>query len=220
MNNQTHFICIDGPDFSGKTTLIEKLKQHYIEKGFDVHTYRQPGSTAAGEKIRDILLSNPLPAIAQAMLFVASRIDFVEKVIKPLKNNNVSKPTIVFTDRWYYSTLVYNLTSQQDRTIYQNNIYPLEYKPDLSLILNVDLNTIKQRKNSRLEQINHFDVAEDEIVQKRVEEYVSLGCITRYNTVDTILFKNEFSIIRHIPANGSPDQTFEIALFVIENYFN
>ena len=50
------FIVLDGPDGCGKTTQTKLLVQWLREKGVDVATFREPGGTAIGEKIRQILL--------------------------------------------------------------------------------------------------------------------------------------------------------------------
>ena len=50
------FISMEGPDGSGKTTQIEKLKEYFSNKGYEVVITREPGGTQISEEIRNIIL--------------------------------------------------------------------------------------------------------------------------------------------------------------------
>jgi dTMP kinase len=72
------FIVLDGPDGCGKTTQTKLLVQWLKERGADVVTFREPGGTAIGEKVRQILL-NPehiaMRTAAELMLYMAARVE-------------------------------------------------------------------------------------------------------------------------------------------------
>lgn len=76
------FITIEGLDFSGKTTLVERLKASLGETAYFT---REPGGTVAAERIRELVLD---PAVemddwTEAYLYAASRVDHVRRVILP-----------------------------------------------------------------------------------------------------------------------------------------
>lgn len=50
------FITVEGPDGSGKSTQIRKINEFFEKRGYSTLNTREPGGTAIGEKIRDILL--------------------------------------------------------------------------------------------------------------------------------------------------------------------
>jgi dTMP kinase len=70
------FITFEGIDGSGKTTQIKLLDKYLKGKGFDMVLTREPGGTALGDEIREILL-NPhnkgMSSRAETLLFEASR---------------------------------------------------------------------------------------------------------------------------------------------------
>ena len=70
------FIVLDGPDGCGKTTHAKLLAQWLNQQGIKVETFRDPGTTAIGEKVRQILL-NPehiaMSTATEVLLYMAAR---------------------------------------------------------------------------------------------------------------------------------------------------
>ncbi|MHC4365753.1 MAG: dTMP kinase [Planctomycetota bacterium] len=80
------FIVLDGPDGCGKTTQTGLLVGWLKEQGVDVVTFREPGGTAIGEKIRQILLKPNHVAMstpAEVMLYMAARVQLWQEKIGP-----------------------------------------------------------------------------------------------------------------------------------------
>jgi dTMP kinase len=100
------FIVIDGPDGCGKTTQTKLLVQWLKEQGVAVETFREPGATAIGEKVRQILLNPEHIAMGtetEVMLYMAARVQlWQEKIAPALKQNKC-----VILDRWLSSTCAY-----------------------------------------------------------------------------------------------------------------
>lgn len=101
------FISFEGIDGSGKTTRIAETAAALRERGYRVLTTREPGGTAAGDAIRQILLSKDahydlLPR-AELLLFCASRAQLVGQVIQPWLDDG----GVVLCDRYADSTLAY-----------------------------------------------------------------------------------------------------------------
>ena len=100
------FISFEGMDGSGKSTQIERLKKYLESKGYSVILTREPGGTAIGEKIRDIILDREnerMDPMTEALLYAASRAQHVEEVIKPA----VERGDIVICDRFVDSSIAY-----------------------------------------------------------------------------------------------------------------
>lgn len=99
------FIAFEGLDGNGKTTQVKLLERHLQDKGLTVVTTREPGSTPAGEKIREILLNKdyPINSLTELFLFEAARAQVTREIIKPSLDQNV----IVIADRYGMSSLAY-----------------------------------------------------------------------------------------------------------------
>ena len=81
------FIVMEGPDGSGKSTQIALLKEYLNENGRECLVTREPGGTAVGEAVRDVIL-NPeykeMSDVTEMLLYAASRAQLMAEVIIPL----------------------------------------------------------------------------------------------------------------------------------------
>lgn len=99
-------IAIEGPDGAGKTTQVRRLAERLRGEGVDVLTTREPGGTALGERIRDLLLdpaSGEIDVRTELFLFMASRARLCEEVVGPA----VAAGRTVILDRYLLSSVVY-----------------------------------------------------------------------------------------------------------------
>ncbi len=97
---------LDGPDGGGKTTQAARLADWLRERGFDVVTCRDPGGTALGNRLRAILMDRdtvPISIRAEMLLFMASRAQMVEEIIRPALESG----HVVVCDRFLLATIVY-----------------------------------------------------------------------------------------------------------------
>lgn len=101
------FITFEGPEGSGKSTQARRLAERLRGLGYDVVTTREPGGTATGEAIRDILqydaAGEPVAPGCEVLLFAASRAQLVQRVILPA----IDRGAVVVCDRFADSTLCY-----------------------------------------------------------------------------------------------------------------
>lgn len=100
------FISLDGPDGGGKTTQAAQLAEWLRGRGHEVVACRDPGGTPLGERVRSILLerSTVEPVLrAEMLLFMASRAQLVEQVIRPALESG----KIVISDRYLLANVVY-----------------------------------------------------------------------------------------------------------------
>lgn len=100
------FITFEGGDGSGKTTQIMRLASALRDIGCEPLVLREPGGTIVGEGVRDILLDprhEGLDAVAETLLFAASRAQLSATVIRPALENG----RVVICDRYADSTVAY-----------------------------------------------------------------------------------------------------------------
>lgn len=98
-------IIVDGLDGSGKSSLIPGLVEWLAEKRRrPVQSFRDPGSTPLGEKIRSLVknAAEPMEQTTQFLLFCAARAE-----LATLVNRHLAKGEDVVLDRWWYSTYAY-----------------------------------------------------------------------------------------------------------------
>ena len=100
------FITFEGSECCGKSTQSKLLYRYLVGKGYPVVFLREPGGTPISEMIRKILLdpgNKSMAASTELLLYMASRAQTVEEVIKPA----LAKGVIVLCDRFLDSTVVY-----------------------------------------------------------------------------------------------------------------
>ena len=100
------FITFEGPEGAGKTTQAARLVDMLRDRGLSVLATREPGGTALGEQIREILLARtdePIDPLADALLFNAARRQLVAEVIEPA----LAAGTTVICARFADSTRAY-----------------------------------------------------------------------------------------------------------------
>ena len=144
------FIVFEGPDGSGKTTIIKKVKEILEKRDLAISYYREPGGTDISEKIRSIIIDNDnhlMDPKTEALLFASSRAQLVaEKIIPDLKEGK-----IVICDRFVMSSLLYQGLGRKlgiDSIKMINNFATGAIKPDLTLFFNIDYKTALERKRA------------------------------------------------------------------------
>jgi dTMP kinase len=99
-------ITFEGPEGSGKTTLVHGIVQHLLERGVEPLVLREPGGTNLGEQIRQILLdpaSSGMCAETELLLMVASRAQLVREKILPALEAGM----VVLSDRFADASVAY-----------------------------------------------------------------------------------------------------------------
>ena len=167
------FITFEGPEGSGKTTVLNQINK-LLSENYNVISTREPGGVSTGEEIRNILLDGEnIDIRTEALLFAASRREhMVEKVIPALKNNKV-----VLCDRYIDSSLAYQghargIGIEEVKKINEfaiNGLYP-----DLTIYLDIDAEVGRERilKNQRSQ--NRLDKETLTFHQKVIEGYKTL----------------------------------------------
>ena len=154
------FITFEGPEGSGKSTQINLLSTALEQQGFSVVQTREPGGTPIGDQIRGCVHdvgNSAMVSTAELLLYSASRAQLVEEVIRP----SLSAGKIVLCDRYADSTFAYqgygrglDLTMLQQITAYATG----GLKPDLTLLLDIDVESGLARRTYGGEEMNRLDL--------------------------------------------------------------
>ncbi|MBU4689483.1 dTMP kinase [Mycoplasma zalophidermidis] len=175
------FITFEGPDASGKTTIINKLVEYLTLRfpNLKYLTTREPGGKdlVEAEKIRQIILDKKsvLSPVAEAMLYSTSRRIHLERVIWPaLKENK-----LVLCDRYVDSFYAYQGFARGlgiDYVKTMTNLIIDDTMPEITIFLNITPNDSKLRMNQLrlVEEHDRLDNETDLFRQKVYEGYWKL----------------------------------------------
>jgi dTMP kinase len=149
------FLCLDGPDGGGKTTQAALLAAWLRARGHDVVTCRDPGGTALGDRLRQILLDRGTARLslrAEMLLYMASRAQLVDEVVRPA----LDVGAVVVSDRYLLANVVYQgyaggLPVEEVAEVGRAATGGL--LPDLTLILDVPPEVAKARVGAARDRI-------------------------------------------------------------------
>ena len=142
------FITFEGPEGSGKSTQARLLGEALVARGLRVLCTREPGGTAIGEQIRNILhdvRNTAMLPLTEILLYSASRAQHVGEVIRPA----LARGEVVICDRYAESTLAYqgygrglDLEMLRQITAFATG----GLRPDLIVYLDLDVQEGLERK--------------------------------------------------------------------------
>ncbi len=149
------FITFEGLEGAGKSTQAEMLVRHLEREGYPVRLTREPGGTAIGEAIRELLIDpvhEDMDPLAEVFLFAAARRQHVEQVIRP----RLSEGTIVVCDRFADATVAYQgygrgVHLTQIREV--NGMCLWRIQPDLTFFLDIEPTLGLSRLNERYREL-------------------------------------------------------------------
>lgn len=145
------FITLEGLDGSGKTTQLKRLVTWLQKRGLAPVVTRQPGGTATGDRIRELLLdsrSHGLAPRAEMALMFADRAQAIAEVIEPA----LAAGTIVVCDRFTDSTEAYQGGGRElgsDLVLELHRLICGGLDPDLTLLLLPSLDISLERARRR-----------------------------------------------------------------------
>lgn len=170
------FITLEGPEGSGKSSQIPALAQYLEAQGYRVLCTREPGGTSIGDQIRAVLTSMDNPELlprTEILLFLAARAQLVAQVIRPA----LREGKVVLCDRYGNSTLAYQgyghgLDLNSLRAML--NFATEGLKPDLTLLMDLDIKTGLARKKS-IDEWNRLDAYEVSFHERVRAGYLQLA---------------------------------------------
>jgi dTMP kinase len=101
--NHGLFISFEGIDGAGKSTHIEAVAARFRQAGRAVVLTREPGGTSLSEKLRELVLHEPMDALTEALLMFAARREHLVQVIEPA----LARGDVVLCDRFTDATFAY-----------------------------------------------------------------------------------------------------------------
>lgn len=154
------FITFEGPEGSGKSTQIRLLAEFLRARGLPVEVVREPGGTPIGDQVRHVLHDTANTAMspeAEVLLYSASRAQLVSQRIRP----SLVAGRVVLCDRYADSTMAYQGYGRGldlGMLAALTEIATGGLKPDLTLLLDLDVSAGLSRRRVRGEEMNRLDL--------------------------------------------------------------
>ena len=171
------FITLEGPEGSGKSSVMEKVYERLLSEGYEIVKTREPGGTPIGEQIRNVILNQDntkMDIRTECLLFAASRRQhLVEKIWPSLKQGK-----LLFCDRYLDSSLAYQgyATKLGIDNVLNVNLFATENTyPDSTLFFDVapEIGLERINKNHNRE-VNRLDVEKLEFHKNVYQGYITL----------------------------------------------
>lgn len=138
------FITLEGVDGAGKSSHLDWLADWFRSRGRTVRMTREPGGTPVGEKLREIVLHEPMEPDTEALIMFAARREHLETVIRPA----LAAGEVVISDRFTDASFAYQCGG---RGLPEARLETLEawvqgdMQPDLTLLFDLPTAIAAQR---------------------------------------------------------------------------
>lgn len=148
------FICIDGANGSGKSTIIKELENLFDDNSLEVVATKEPTSSKLGQFIRAEQDNFEGPALA--CLVTADRYGHIKEIIRP----NLEQGKLVVTDRYFPSSLVYQvidgLNTDYIWTLNKHIIWPDLFVHVVATPETIISRLSQRNTKTRFENLNHL----------------------------------------------------------------
>jgi dTMP kinase len=138
------FISFEGIDGAGKSTHVASVAEQLRVTGHTVVSTREPGGTSLGEKLRALLLAEPMHLETEALLMFAARREHIAQVIEPA----LARGDWVISDRFTDASFAYQgggrRLSIEKLSVLEHWVHP-DLQPDLTLLFDVPIDVARQR---------------------------------------------------------------------------
>jgi dTMP kinase len=209
------FITIEGLDGCGKSTQLEKLARALRAEGLQAVVTREPGGTATGEKIRNVLLdtgTSNLSPFAELALMFASRSQHIKEVIQPA----LAEGKVVLCDRFTDSSEAYQgggrkLGSEPVRALHK--ILCGNLQPDLTILMDSDVaasvERARRRNRARTSEGKEFESDENRFEQE------SRAFFGRVRAAYLAIAQREPQRVAVVDARGNAEETHKQILTLV-----
>ena len=165
------FLTLEGVDGAGKSTHVQWLVNQLTERGVRVVCTREPGGTELGEKLRTLLLHQPMGLECETLLMFAARAEHLQVVIEPA----LQAGQWVVCDRFTDATFAYQ---GGGRALGVERIAALEQwlhpdlQPDCTWLFDVPLAVARERLDRTREQ-DRFEQEADAFFERTRDVYLA-----------------------------------------------
>lgn len=188
------FISIDGIDGAGKTTQVDVLHRYMNQHIGLTYAVSEPGGTKFTRQIRDILVAHDTDDhLVDLLLVNAARAYHYTHYIQPLLAQRVH----ILTDRYVHSSMAYQGHDVGVDVVTElHNIAAKGLMPDLTMILDVPVETAIDRMSQRTTK-NRFDAAAVEVIAQRRAAFLAMANVVVIDGTGT--FQDVFANIwKHV----------------------
>ena len=164
-------ITLEGMDGAGKSTHIPTIISVLESRGYEVISTREPGGTALGERLRELLLHESMHPETETLLMFAARREHINQVIAPA----LSRGAVVLSDRFTDASYAYQCGA---RGVSVEKMNILEHwvqealQPDVTLLFDVPIEVSMQRLANTREP-DKFERESREFFTKIRQAYLS-----------------------------------------------
>jgi dTMP kinase len=164
-------VTLEGVDGAGKSSHRQWIADHLREKGHEVIETREPGGTVIGEKLRDLVLAEPMEIETETLLMFAARREHIARVILPALQSG----HWVVSDRFVDASYAYQGAG---RGLGEERIALLEawlrnsVQPDLTVVFDVSVQVARQRLAGTGERPDRFEQLDTAFFDRVREGYL------------------------------------------------
>jgi len=153
------FITLEGVDGAGKSTHLPWIAERLREGGREVVVTREPGGTPLAEKLRALVLAEPMDPLAETLLMFAARADHVQKLVRPA----LTRGAWVVCDRFTDATAAYqgggkgvsgDLIQRLARSVHP------DLNPDQTLVFDCPYEVSRSRLSASGRALDRFEAEE------------------------------------------------------------
>jgi dTMP kinase len=191
------FIVIEGVDFTGKTTQVQRVSSLLNDLSINHIITREPGGTKLGESVRNIILNSKEEEPAKEailLLFMASRAENIVKIVEPA----LKMGKHVICDRFLASTLVYQgvLSGfKKEDILNSHKAFNFNLFPDLTILLDARPEVLSHRnKEDSKRSNNKYDFLPQETFAKLRKAFLETASIPELKT-SVINAENEVNVV-------------------------
>ena len=189
------FITFEGIDGAGKSTHIETAAALVRQRGVEVVVTREPGGTPLGEKLRALLLGEPMSVETETLLMFAARCEHVATVIAPA----LARGAWVISDRFTDATRAYQGGGRgvaQDKIEVLANWVHADTNPDVTLLFDLPREIAEQRLAGG-RSLDRFERERTEFHALVRDQYLRLAATypARFRVIDASLSQNSIKVL-------------------------
>lgn len=174
MNERGKLITLEGVDGAGKSTHIAFIAERLRVPGRTVLVTREPGGTPLAEKLRELVLNEPMDALAETLLMFASRADHVRQVIRPA----LEAGSWVVCDRFSDATAAYQGAGKGVPTELIQQLAEATHpnlRPDRTLVFDCPYDVAKRRLSATGKSLDRFEREDQQFFERVRDAYLARG---------------------------------------------